>query len=525
MTLAKENHMKLTISATSSRLDSAIKRVAGSERANLLLVVFSGEKLSGQALAANDLTSGLIQRRLKQDGFQAKFVQTKVIDTDLTIPGLDKIILVSLGARSKLTLNGLREALAEAFTTARDLAGAERLVFPLIDVDLKGFTVEEFAQVVTEYAILADYEPNHKKTRTWQNEAPRTHLKSLKMLCTSGTLTAAKKGILIGRLMADATNRARNMVNESSNVMTPRKIAAIAKAVAADSGGVVKCQVFDLAGIKKLKMGGLLAVNRGSENPPTFIVLSYDPEIGVTNPVLGLVGKGITFDTGGLNAKDWDGMCDMKNDMGGAAAVLQVMSTLSVLKPQISVRAVIAASENLIDAKAMRQGDILKTMAGLTVEIGHTDAEGRLTLADALHYVQEVCGATRVIDIATLTGDVETALGDKVSGIMGNHERFTNEVLKCADIAGEPMHALPMYDGYRICNKGVRADLNNSGTGPGAITAGWFLREFIKDGVSWVHMDVAGTSFRRHDDGVDSTGATGVTVRTLGQILRQYSKL
>ncbi len=517
--------MSLIISATSSRLDSAIKRVKAGERANLLLVVFSGEKLSGQALAADDLTNGLIKRRLKQDGFQAKFIQTKVIDTDLTTDGLDKIILVSLGARSKLTLNGLRAALAEAFTTARDVAGSERLIFPLIDVDLHGFTVEQFAQVVTEYSVLADYEPNHRKTREWGNEGPRTHLKSLKMLCTAGTLTAAKKGILMGRLLGDATNRARNMVNEPSNIMTPMKIAAMARAVAKNSGGLVKCEVLDIEGIKKLKMGGLLAVNRGSENPPAFIAMSYDPEIGLTQQVIGLVGKGITFDTGGLNAKDYDGMLDMKNDMGGAAAVLQVMSILSVLKPQISVRAVIAASENMIDAKSMRQGDILKTMAGLTVEIGHTDAEGRLTLVDALHYIQTVSGANQVIDVATLTGDVETALGDKISGVMGNSERFTREVLKCSKEAGEPMHELPLFEEYRDCNKCVMADLNNSGTGPGAITAGWFLREFIKDGTVWVHIDIAGTSFRRHDHGVDSTGATGVAVRTLGQLLRQYSKL
>lgn len=516
--------MSFTISATSSRLDYAVKRGKAAERANLLLVVFSGEKLSGQALVADELTNGLIKRRIKQDGFQAKFVQTKVIDTDLTT-NIDRVILVSLGSRSKLTLNGLREALAEAFTTARDVAGAERLIFPLIDVDLQGLTVEQFAQVVTEYAVLADYEPNHRKTREWQNEAPRTHFKSLKLLCTSGTLNAAKNGIVVGRMLGEATNRARDMVNEPSNTMTPKKIATMARAVAKNSGGLVKCQVLDVEAIKALKMGGLLAVNQGSQNPAAFVSMSYDPEIGVTQQVIGLVGKGVTFDTGGLNAKDYDGMQDMKNDMGGAAAVLQVMSILAVLKPQISVRAVIAASENLIDARSMRQGDILKTMSGLTVEIGHTDAEGRLTLADALTYIQKISGATQIVDVATLTGDVETALGDKISGVMGNSERFTREVLKCAKEAGEPMHELPLYDGYRECNKSPMADLTNNGTGPGAISAGWFLREFIKDGVSWVHLDIAGTSFRRYDHGVEAAGATGVAVRTLGQLLRQYAKI
>lgn len=513
------------ISATASRLDHAIARVQSGSMAHLLLVIFSGEKLSGHALAADELTNGLISRRMKIDGFQAKFVQTKVIDTDLTVKGLDRITVVSLGARSKLTLNGLRRALAEAFTTARDTAGAEHIIFPLIDTDLHGFTVEQFAQCVTEYAILADYEPNHKKTREWLNEAPRTHFKSLKLLCTAGTLNAAKKGITIGKGLADATNRARDMVNEPSNTMTPARIANLAKEVARESGGLIKTKVLGLEEIRAHKMGGLLAVAAGSQHPPRFIEMSYDPEMGLTQQVIGLVGKGITFDTGGLNAKDYDSMRDMKNDMGGAAAVLQVMSIICELKPHISVRAVIAACENLTDARSMRQGNVLKTMSGLTVQIDHTDAEGRLTLADALTYVQEKLGANILVDIATLTGSVEEALGDKVTGIFGNNDKFTREVLKCANDAGEPMHELPMYEGYRENNRGTMADLTNDGTGPGAIIAAWFLREFVKDGTPWVHMDIAATNFRKYDHGVDSEGATGVAVRTLGQILRQYSQI
>jgi leucyl aminopeptidase len=467
----------------------------------------------------------LISRRIEQDGFEPKFIQTKVIDSDLTTLGLDRIILVGLGPRSRLTLNGLRTALAEAFTTARDVAGGENLIFPLIDVDLHGFTVEQFAQAVTEYAVLADYEPNHAKTKPWREEAPRTHLTSLTLVCAGHTLRATNRGMKAGVLFADATNRARDMVNSPSNKMTPARIAAIARKIAAESGGTIKCQVLKLSQIKKLGMGGVLAVTSGAQYEPAFIVLSYDPEMGVTQEVLGLVGKGITFDTGGLNAKDYDSMRDMKMDMAGAAAVLQAMSLLPVLKPQISVRAVVASCENMIDAKAMRQGNLINSMSGLTIELDHTDAEGRLTLADAIHYIQEVAGANQIIDVATLTGDVESALGDLVTGAFGNNERFTRNFLRCAKDAGEAMHECPMPDEYRINNKGRMADLTNSADGPGHIVAAWFLREFVKEGNTWVHLDIAATGFRRHEHGADPEGGTGVATRSLAQLLRQYSKV
>jgi len=518
--------MSVQINATSAKLTSALGRVKEGDRANLVLVIFSGEKLAGPALAADELTGGLISRRIEQDGFEPKFIQTKVIDSDLTIAGLDRIILIGLGPRNKLTLNGLRTALAEAFTTARDVAGSENLIFPLIDVDLHGFTVQQFAQAVTEYGILADYEPNHAKTKPWREEAERTHLLSLTLLCASHTLSAAKKGLNAGVLFAEATNRARDMVNLPSDKMTPAKMAGIARKIAKDSNGLVKIQVFKKAQMKKMGMNGVLAVSSGSQFEPYFIALSYDPpEIGATKEVLGLVGKGVTFDSGGLNVKDDDGMRDMKMDMAGGAAVLQAMSLIVSLRPQISVRAVVAACENMIDARSMRQGSIITSMSGQTIEIDHTDAEGRLTLADALHYIQEVGQANQLVDVATLTGDVEYALGGLITGVFGNNERFTRNFMRCAKDAGEAMHECPMPDELRINNKGRMADLTNSPDGPGHIAAAWFLREFVKEGNSWIHLDIAGTGFRRHEHGADPEGGTGVATRSLAQLLRQYSKV
>jgi leucyl aminopeptidase len=514
--------MAIAVSARSSRLKFALSTHT-EERANLILALFAGEGLDGPAKEVDELTGGLLTRRIELDGIDPKFKQSWVIHSDLTVPGLDKIILVGLGQRSKLTLHGLRKALADAFTTSRDSVESEHVIFPLIDVDLRGFTVEQFAEVVAEYALLADYEPNHQKTRPWPEEEPQTHLKSITVLARPWTLTAAKRGINLGTRLAEATIKARNLVNEPSETKNSLRLAHVAKQIAAESQGLITTRVLNHSQIAKLGMGGLLGVNRGSTVPAVLIDMRYDPPSGKTEEVLGLVGKGITFDSGGLSIKDADSMKDMKDDMGGAAAVLYTMSLLSFIKPKVSVRAVVAATDNLVDANSVRPGDILKMMSGLTVEVNDTDAEGRLTLADALHYVQTKSGANKVIDLATLTGDVEYALGDKVTGIFGNDSAFTRQLITASRLAGEAMHELPMPEEYREGNKCEMADLTNDGEGPGAIVAAWFLREFVGEGTSWIHADIAGTSFRRYEWGVDAPGASGVGVRTLAHLLLEYS--
>ncbi|MBX9691337.1 MAG: hypothetical protein K2Z81_03065, partial [Cyanobacteria bacterium] len=372
--------MKLEINVTSGKLKLALPTESG-QRASLVLVLFSGEGLKGaHAAAAEELTSGLISRYIKHEGFDPKFKQSRVINTDYTVTGLDKIVLVGLGQRSKLTLEGLRTALGEAFVAARDTAQAEHLIFPLIDVDLPGFTVEQFAQVAAEYAALADYEPNHKKTRAWRDECEQTHFKSLTVVRSRSTVRAAKRGVAFGSKLGAATRLARDLVNEPSATMTARKLGKVASRIAADSDGLVSVKLFGKREIQNMKMGGLLAVNKASVEPPLFIELSYDPPAGPTQEVIGLIGKGVTFDTGGINIKDYESMRDMKMDMGGAASMLAVMSLIPVLKPKVSIRCVIAATDNQINGKPMVQGDIIKSMSGLTVEVGHTDCEGRLTL-------------------------------------------------------------------------------------------------------------------------------------------------
>ncbi|MBX9685870.1 MAG: leucyl aminopeptidase [Candidatus Obscuribacterales bacterium] len=490
------------------------------ERANLILGVFSGEKFTGFCQDADELTNGTISRRVELGGFEPKLKKTLVVDSDLSVDGLDRVILVGLGARSRLTLSGLRRAITAAFEAARDVCSSEHLIFPLIDVDLRGLTIEQFAEVVTQYACLMDYEMNHQKSRE-PDDAP-SHLKSVILLAPDWALPAVRRGIRRGQLLGDATNRARDMVNEPSETMNPERLAEIAREIAANSNGLITCKVMGLKEITKLGMGGVLAVNAGSVDDPVFIDMTYTPPSGPTE-VIGLVGKGITFDSGGLGIKDGEGMKDMKMDMAGAAAVLSVMSALPTLKPKVSVRAVVAATDNLVAARAFRPGMVVKTMSGLTVEIDHTDAEGRMTLCDALHYIQEKGGATKVIDLATLTGAVEDALGNVVTGVFGNDSKFTRNFLQCAAHAGEEMWEMPLTESYRENNKGRMADLTNDGSGPGHTAAAWFLCEFIKEGVSWCHLDIAATAFRNESIGVDPAGGTGVGVRSLLEFLAQYA--
>lgn len=512
--------MTLKITAKSGTTVSALaanKR----ERADLILLAFPGKSLTGHSLTVDQALSGAISRRMKSESFDAGSKEIRVVDTDLTVAGLDRVILVGLGSPGKLTLASLRKIMIDIFTTARD-SGCKRLVVPLIEKDLRKISVAEFAGVLAETACLVDYEPNHQKTRPWVDEAEQTRLKSITLVAQPEHLAAIRSSVSFSLQLAEATNNARNWVNEPSTTCTPARLGRLARQIARDSDGLVSCRVLNHKQIKKLGMNAFLAVNAGSINQPVLIDMRYDPPTGKTAEVIALVGKGITFDSGGLGIKDGDNMRDMKDDMGGAAAVLATMSLLKVLKPAISVRGIVAATENLIDAASMRPGDIIKSMSGLTIEVAHTDAEGRLTLADALHYAQTNAGATRLIDLATLTGSVEEALGSLVSGVFSNNDRFAGQFVKCATKAGEPMHQLPMLEDYREGNRSEMADLNNDGSGPGAIVAAWFLREFVQNDTPWIHVDIAGSSFRRFAHGADPIGGTGVGVRTLATLLAQY---
>jgi len=324
-------------------------------------------------------------------------------------------------------------------------------------------------------------------------------------------LEKAQSGIEKGGIIAEGVNFARDLVNEPPDVATPALLAETALSIKG-----IECRIIERDEAEKLGMGAFLAVAKGSEFPPKFIHMSYKPK-GVSKKKVAIIGKGITFDSGGLDIKPASGMVNMKDDMAGAAAVIAVMRVLPLLKPDVEVHGIVAACENMPDGKAYRPGDVLKSLSGKTIEIDNTDAEGRLTLADAITYAKNI-GVDEIIDLATLTGACMVALGRVASGIMGNNQELINRLIKSAEDSGERLWQLPLYEEYKESLKSDIADFKNTGSREGgASIAGVFLKEFAGD-TPWVHIDIAGPSWLDKDIKELSKGPSGVGVRTLAHL-------
>ncbi len=318
-----------------------------------------------------------------------------------------------------------------------------------------------------------------------------------------------------GRLLGESTNLARAMANEPSNMLTPRAFADRAAALSAEAG--VGVELLDERAIDDLGMGLLAGVARGSAEPPRLIVLRHEPAAETGGPVLGLVGKGITFDTGGISLKPADGMERMKDDMAGGAAVICAMCAIARLGAPIRVVGVVPATENMPGGRALKPGDVLRSASGKTVEVVNTDAEGRLILGDALWYARQL-GATHLVDVATLTGACIVALGRIASGLFGTPEWWVDRVRKTALAAGDRVWPLPLFDEYLEQLRSEIADFGNSGGRPaGAATAAMFVRQFTGD-LPWAHIDIAGTAWVDEPKPYQPKGATGVAVRTLADL-------
>jgi leucyl aminopeptidase len=417
-----------------------------------------------------------------------------------------RVLLVGAGPAADYRTDLARQVAAAGGLTARTRRTA-RAAFALRD---RG-DAAEMAQAVAEGLTLSEFNGATYKTG---EPAPGVPTWTIGLVAAHDAQRVSA-AVERGRILAECSNLARELANEPSNALTPREFARRASALASDGG--VTAEILDEHRIAELGMGLLLGVARGSSEPPRLMVFRHDPPGAPAGPVLGLVGKGITFDTGGISIKPADGMERMKDDMAGGAAVACAMRAISMLQAPIRVIGIVPATENMPGGRAIKPGDILKSAAGKTVEVINTDAEGRLILGDGLWYARQL-GATHLVDVATLTGAVVVALGKTTSGLFGTPPEWVEHVRRVALREGDRVWPMPVFEDYRDQLKSEIADFTNTGGRPaGSITAALFLKEFT-GGLPWVHMDIAGTAWAEEARPYLPKGPSGVAVRTLAEL-------
>jgi leucyl aminopeptidase len=455
-------------------------------------------------LAALDKRAeGMLRAVLDAEKFQGKAGAVTHVHTAGRL-STARVVVVGLGNGKDTTPEVVRRGAAAGLRRARDLGGRK------VAVDLLGErgSSRQRAQAVVEGAILGTYTFDRYKREKNGKSVDRLTVVAPDARAARG----AGEGVRRGELFARATWFARDLVNEPANAVTPAHLARVAAEIARE--GKLRLRVYERDDCRKLGMGAFLGVAAGSEQPPKFIHLTYTPA-GPSRRRVAVIGKGITFDAGGLDLKTAEGMLRMKDDMSGAAAVLGIMRVLPRLQPPVQVHGLIAATENMPSGSAIRPGDVLRAMNGTTIEVGNTDAEGRLTLADALSYANERIKPDEIVDLATLTGACVVALGPLCTGLLANDQRLADRLLSAAERAGERVWQLPLIDEYREFLRSEVADLNNVGPrGGGAITAGLFLKEFAGQ-TPWAHLDIAGPAFSEKDLPLAPKGGTGVAVRTV----------
>ena len=447
------------------------------------------------------------------DLFDSGEVSGKSLELTLLhhVPGVaaTRVLLAGAGKPEKFDLAEMRK-LAGAAVRRLKSASVKKIALAL-DTEHAGAA---FAAAAVEGAILGDFEPDRYKTSD-----DKKSIESFSVIA-GGDADGLERAVEQGRIVAEAQNFTRDLVNEPGNRLTPAKVADAARTMAGEYG--LPCEVLDRAQLEQLGMGALLGVAQGSAEPPVLIVIRYAPATaGASNAHLGLVGKGVTFDSGGISIKPSEGMEKMKYDMAGGAAMIGAMRAIAQLKPAIPVTAFIPCVENMPGSRAQRPGDIVTAMSGKTVEVINTDAEGRLILADALAYARKQ-GCTHLVDAATLTGAVVVALAHLNVGLFANDDGMRDRVLQAARSEGERMWPLPLDDDYKEYLKSEFADLANvGGRWGGAITAAMFLKEFAEN-TPWVHLDIAGTAWLDDAKPFLAKGPTGVPVRTLVRLATEW---
>jgi leucyl aminopeptidase len=476
----------------------------------LVTYVFDeSDPTQGRIGELDKLAGGLISRINKSGELTGKNLEFTLVHGPAGLRTA-RLLLVGAGKREQFNPGSLRKVAGAAlrYLKARSV---HKVAFLLRENDVN----ENAAQAVAEGVVAADFESDKYKTDKKNDKFIETF-----SIVGFGDAEkgAAEKGIAKGRTIGEAQNFARDLVNEPSNKLTPVILADKAQAMAKEAGLAV--DILDEKRITELKMGALLSVAQGSIEPPRMIVLTYTPaNVKPGAPVVGLVGKAVTFDTGGISIKPSEGMEKMKYDMAGGATMLGVMRAVAALKPNVKVICVVPATENMPGGKAQKPGDIQTAMSGKTIEVLNTDAEGRLILADGVHYAKQL-GATHLVDAATLTGAIVVALANVNVGVFGSDQPWTDKLLASAKAAGEKMWQMPLDDEYREFIKGSFADIQNigSGKGGGAITGAMFIKEFAGD-TPWIHLDIAGTAWNDDTKPWLAKGPTGVALRTLVQLI------
>ena len=477
----------------------------------VILTFFEDQKkLTGAALQIDQKCNGLISDLLKNRDFEGKLSQTSVIYTKDLLPS-KRITLLGLGKSAEVDLDKIRGAYAKVMQHLRSL-NIKETAFS-IDWKMISETKEKIIQAVVEGALLGLYQYNPYKTVGLED---LKEMEQLNIICEGNDFNLIESEIKKTQIITDAVYFARDLVSAPSNEMTPSIMAKKAQQLGRRKNLV--CKVLDKKRMNELGMNSLLGVASGSNEEPKFIILEYSGGKKREAPIV-LIGKGLTFDSGGISIKPSEKMDEMKTDMSGGAAVMGAIMAALNLELPLNIVGLIPATENMPSGTAYKPGDILKSYSGKTIEVINTDAEGRLILADALSYASNY-KPVAIIDVATLTGACIVALGDDVIGMLGTNDKLKSEINKAAKATGEFVWELPLWESYSELIKSDIADYKNSGgRAAGTITAAAFLSKFVGD-FPWVHLDIAGPAWTVKDRTYIPKGASGVTVRLLVELLR-----
>lgn len=463
--------------------------------------MFKGDKFSGSAKSVNDALGDVLKGLSEEEKFEGDMGKWVILSSTFRKIGAKRVLLLGLGEKSGFTPDTVRKAGILAAKKLKDACTS--IAFGPEFCGARGYV-----SALAEGVILGSYEFSKYKT----NNGAESEVENVVVLTEHMKDRKFEEEINLAKAVSESTCLARDLVNEPPDYMTPSRLADAASAIADE--GDMKCEIFDLDEIKRRGMAGIVAVSSGSDEPPRFIHLTYEPPGKKPKTTLAVVGKGITFDSGGLCIKPADSMRTMKMDMAGAAAVLGIMKTLSRLRPSIRVHGLISSCENMTGPGAYKPDDVIRAYNGKTIEVINTDAEGRIVLSDALSYAAHL-KVDEIIDLATLTGACMVGLGTYTAGLMGNNQKLLDRLKKAADSAGEKMWQLPMDDELRGDIKSDVADIKNVGSRwGGAITAAMFLEHFVGD-IPWAHIDIAGPAYTEKESNWNPKGGTGFGVRTI----------